>query len=236
MVKATGHKSAPVLIIVPLTPEKEALVLYTSSSDTYPRDVVHTFGSIEAQIKTLCTAWRWQFDDRLLHVLPIAHIHGLVCGLLCTLAAGASCVLLPSFKTVNVWEQLALRSCSLLTAVPTIYQYLLDKWERKDDQTKRRWQEGAKELRLAIVGGAPLPTLTHSQWLALTDKPLVTRYGLTEVGMVLSQHDEALLRPECLGRPLPRVMVRLVDESGALVEGVGGVRSTQTADVQRIFW
>ena len=228
LIRATGHETAPVSLNT-LTQEKEALILYTSGTSRYPRGVVHTFGSIEAQVKTLCQAWQWNPEDRLLHVLPIAHIHGLVCGLLCTLAAGAKCLLMPSFKTEKVWEQLASQSFTLFTAVPTIYQYMLDTWDKALEEKQEAWKQGARSLRLAIVGSSPLPPSIHSQWLKLAGKPLLTRYGLTEAGMVLSQQEHGERRPECLGSPLPGVSVRLVDEHDNEVDGVGEleVRSPQ---------
>lgn len=228
ILKAIGHEASP-LALVALDQQKEAVVIYTSGTSRYPRGVVHTFSSVEAQVKTLCRAWRWSPEDRLLHVLPIAHIHGLVCGLLCTLAAGASCLLMPVFKTEKVWEQLASRKFTLFTAVPTIYQYMLDAWNKSSAVQRRTWQDGARTLRLAIVGSSPLPPSVHNQWLKLAGKPLLTRYGLTEAGMVLSQQEQGERRPDCLGSPLPGVSVRLVDESGHKVSGVGEleVRSPQ---------
>ncbi|MET4692978.1 AMP-binding protein [Endozoicomonas lisbonensis] len=228
ILKATGHEAAPSGLMA-LDQQKEAVVIYTSGTSRYPRGVVHTFGSVEAQVKTLCQAWQWSPEDRLLHVLPIAHIHGLVCGLLCTLAAGASCLLMPAFKTEKVWEQLASRRFTLFTAVPTIYRYMLDAWDKSSEAQQQSWQDGARTLRLAIVGSSPLPPSVHSQWLELADKPLLTRYGLTEAGMVLSQQEHGERRPECLGSPLPGVSVRLVDESGNEVNDVGEleVRSPQ---------
>ncbi|MCW7554733.1 AMP-binding protein [Endozoicomonas gorgoniicola] len=228
ILQATGYEAAPPGLMA-LDPQKGAVVIYTSGTSRYPRGVVHTFGSVEAQVKTLCQAWQWSPEDRLLHVLPIAHIHGLVCGLLCTLAAGASCLLMPAFKTEKVWEQLASRKFTLFTAVPTIYRYMLDAWDKSSEVQQHRWQDGARTLRLAIVGSSPLPPSVHSQWLKLADKPLLTRYGLTEAGMVLSQQEHGERRPECLGSPLPGVSVRLVDESGNEVNDVGEleVRSPQ---------
>ena len=70
-------------------------------------------------------AWHWKAGDSLLHILPVAHIHGLVCGLLYTMAVGASCELLASFRTERAWEQLATGKFILLTVVATICQYML---------------------------------------------------------------------------------------------------------------
>ena len=39
-------------------------------------------------VDTLCSAWEWQADDRILHTLPLHHVHGIVNALLCALRAG----------------------------------------------------------------------------------------------------------------------------------------------------
>ncbi|MGI9278466.1 MAG: AMP-binding protein [Endozoicomonas sp.] len=228
MIPSTGYDSDP-LPLRQVDPEQNALVLYTSGTSRCPRGVVHAFSSIEAQVRTLCAAWNWQPQDRLLHVLPLSHIHGLVCGLLCTLAAGASCKLLSSFKTEKVWEHLAEGSYTLLTAVPTIYKYLVESWSKASPENQLRWRQGAAGLRLAIVGSSSLPPSIHKDWRKISGQPLLTRYGMTEVGMVLSQQPDGERLSEYVGQPLPGVSVRLVDESGNEVDSMGEmeVRSPQ---------
>ena len=222
----TNHKP---LSLQTTSSERCALVLYTSGTCRSPRGVVHTFQSLEAQVKTLCIAWDWQTKDRLLHILPLAHIHGLVCGLLCTLAAGGSCEILPSFKTLGVWESLAKGDKTLLTAVPTIYKYLVEAWQKAPPEDQKRWQEGAKKLRLAIVGSSPLTASVHKAWRKISGKPLLSRYGMTETGMVLSQSLDDGRAQDSVGQPLAGVSVRLVGEHGREVETIGEleIRSPQ---------
>ena len=57
----------------------------------------------------LCDAWHWSEDDRLLHALPLHHIHGIVNALLCPHAAGAAVEFLPKFSPTAVWECLQVR-------------------------------------------------------------------------------------------------------------------------------
>jgi acyl-CoA synthetase (AMP-forming)/AMP-acid ligase II len=33
---------------------------------------------LEAQIQSLVKAWKWSESDRILHVLPLHHVHGIV--------------------------------------------------------------------------------------------------------------------------------------------------------------
>ena len=39
-------------------------------------------------VRTLCTAWEWQPQDRILHALPLHHVHGVVNALYCPLSVG----------------------------------------------------------------------------------------------------------------------------------------------------
>ena len=59
--------------------------------------------------RTLADAWGWQPRDRILHALPLHHIHGLGNALLCPLLAGACVEFLPSFSPKAVWAALMVR-------------------------------------------------------------------------------------------------------------------------------
>ncbi len=215
--------------LITINPSLNALVLFTSGTSRSPRGVVHTFSSLQAQVKSICAAWDWQPQDRMLHILPLSHIHGLVCGLLAPLAAGASCEILPCFKTSEVWEHLAGGTNTMLTAVPAIYHYLVETWEKASLEQQHRWAKGATALRVAMVGSSQLMPTAYNGWLKITGKPLVTRYGLTEAGMVLSQSLDGSSGSDTVGKPLHGVSIRLVDDNGCEVENQGEmeIRSPQ---------
>ena len=59
-----------------------ALILYTSGTTGQPKGVLHTRQSLYSQAKTLSDAWEISKKDRLLHCLPLHHVHGLVNGVL----------------------------------------------------------------------------------------------------------------------------------------------------------
>lgn len=67
---------------------------------------VHTHGSLTAQTRALQQAWDITPGDRLLHALPLHHIHGAVAALLTTHSAGAAVEMLPRFSPAAVWESL----------------------------------------------------------------------------------------------------------------------------------
>lgn len=53
-----------------------------------PAGALHTHASLAAQVDTLCEAWAWEAADRILHCLPLHHVHGIVNALLCPLSIG----------------------------------------------------------------------------------------------------------------------------------------------------
>jgi len=65
-----------------------------------------------------------------------------------------------------------------------------------------------------VSGSAALPVRTLERWRSITGQTLLERYGMTEIGMALSNPLHGNRRPGFVGVPLPRVQVRLVDEAG----------------------
>ena len=94
-------------------------------------------------------------------------------------------------------------------AVPTNYALLLREAERlgTDHELIRAGAEGAQSLRLMVSGSMALPTPVLERWRALTGHTLLERYGMTELGMALSNqlHERVL---GAVGRPLPGVEVK----------------------------
>ena len=68
---------------------RRAMMLYTSGTTSRPKGVVTTHANIAAQVTDLVDAWAWRAEDRILHVLPLHHIHGIVNALLCALWSSA---------------------------------------------------------------------------------------------------------------------------------------------------
>jgi malonyl-CoA/methylmalonyl-CoA synthetase len=65
-----------------------------------------------------------------------------------------------------------------------------------------------------VSGSAALPKTALERWEAITGQILLERYGMTEIGMALSNPLHGERRPGYVGTPLPRVNVRRVDENG----------------------
>ena len=190
--------------------DRPAMILYTSGTTGRPKGVVTTHGQIEAHIRSLIDAWRWERDDRILHVLPLHHTHGVVNALCCPLYAGAAVEFGGSFDPAAAWERLASGDISVFMAVPTIYAKLLHAWDAADRATRQRWSQGVRPLRLMVSGSAALPVRAFERWEDITGHRLLERYGMTEIGMGLSNPYDGERRPGTVGQPLPGVGLRLV--------------------------
>jgi malonyl-CoA/methylmalonyl-CoA synthetase len=220
-----------------LTPDRRALILYTSGTTSRPKGVVLTHDNVEAEITILVDAWGWTAADCVLHVLPLNHTHGLINVLSCSLWSGAVCEMAPSFDPVGVWNRLASGDLTLFMAVPTIYRRLIAAWHDAPANAQRRWSVGAATLRLFVSGSAALPVSVLDEWRVLTGHTLLERYGMTEIGMALSNPLDGERRPGWVGTPLAGVEVRILDDEARDVpEGEAGELHVRGRGVFLEYW
>jgi malonyl-CoA/methylmalonyl-CoA synthetase len=173
--------------------------------------VVTTHASLTAQIESLVTAWEWTEADRALLVLPLHHVHGILNVTCCALWSGATLEMLPRFESEATWERLASGELTVFSAVPTIYHRLIRSWEAVNAEVQTTRSRGCQALRLMMSGSAALPRSVLQRWKEITGHVLLERYGMTEVGMALSNPLHGERRPGYVGQPLPGVSARIVD-------------------------
>ncbi|MCY3757398.1 MAG: acyl-CoA synthetase [Acidobacteria bacterium] len=218
-------------------PSRRAMIVYTSGTTSRPKGVVSTHGNLEAQIETLVRAWGWQPQDHILHVLPLHHVHGIVNVLCCALWSGATCEMLPGFQAGEVWERFAGSPLTLFMAVPTVYSMLITAWEASPASQREAWSQACSRMRLMVSGSAALPVQVLEKWQQISGHRLLERYGMTEIGMALSNPLEGERRAGYVGTPLPGVEVRLVDDQGEPVQtGVPGEIQVKGPGVFEQYW
>ena len=206
---------APVQSLPQVDPSRRAMILYTSGTTSRPKGVVSTHQIITSQISTLVDAWEWTADDRILHVLPLHHVHGIINALGCSQWCGATCEMLPKFDAREVWQRIGQsHELTLFMAVPTIYAKLIAQWQAASPQQQQTMSDGCKRLRLVVSGSAALPVTMFDQWQSIGGHALLERYGMTEIGMALSNPLHGERKPGHVGSPLPGVDVRLVADDG----------------------
>jgi malonyl-CoA/methylmalonyl-CoA synthetase len=88
-----------------------------------------------------------------------------------------------------------------------------------------------------VSGSAALPVRTLERWEAITGHRLLERYGMTEIGMALSNPLDGERRAGSVGTPLPGVEVRLADEGGGTANpGSPGEIQVRGATVFGGYW
>ena len=217
--------------------ERRAMILYTSGTTSRPKGVVTTHANITAQIMCLIEAWEWSADDHILLCLPLHHVHGIVNVVSCALWSSATCEMLPRFDANAVWERIAGGSVTLFMAVPTVYVKLIAAWDAAPPERRATLSEACTKLRLMVSGSAALPVSTLERWKEISGHTLLERYGMTEIGMALSNPLRGERVPGSVGTPLPSVEVQLVGEDGQPVApGTPGEIEVRGPSVFAEYW
>lgn len=221
-----------------LLQQSPALMIYTSGTTSRPKGVLISHAQLLNQVQILHHAWQWTAEDVILHTLPLHHIHGLVNILFCALSTGAEVVLLPQFSPEKVWNEWLTQKYTLYMAVPTIYNRLIQYWQQANPTLQQKYSEATSKMRLMVSGSAPLPVSVLQEWQKITSHFLLERYGMTEIGMALSNPLVGERKAGTVGIALPTVAVRLVDEQGKIIENnnEAGEIQVKSPSVFMAYW
>jgi malonyl-CoA/methylmalonyl-CoA synthetase len=186
-----------------------------------------THGNLISNAQALTDAWRFTPTDVLLHALPIFHIHGLFVALHTVLLSGARMLFQRKFDTTAVLR--ALPDATVLMGVPTFYTRLLDE--------AGLTRKAAAHMRLFVSGSAPLLPATFEAWRERTGHTILERYGMSETGMIASNPYNGERRGGTVGKPLPDVNVRVVNDADKTVSaGVPGQVQVKGPNVFAGYW
>ncbi|MGI9288010.1 MAG: malonate--CoA ligase [Pseudomonadales bacterium] len=185
-----------------------AALLYSSGTTGRPKGIVLSHDNLRKNAETLVAAWGFSSSDRLLHMLPIYHVHGLFVGLSCVLISGASMAWHNGYSDKAAIA--AMPDCTVMMGVPTYYTRLLSNPDFGP--------ECCSNMRLFVSGSAPLLAETFVEFEARCGHTILERYGMSETNMNTSNPLHGERRAGTVGPPLPGVTVRVVDDAGACLE------------------
>jgi long-chain acyl-CoA synthetase len=194
-----------------------ALVLYTSGSTGRPKGSVLSHAALAAGNRSWAgPVMGLTSDDRVLAVLPLSHSFGLNGALLAPLLSGACVVLLERFSPEAVVAAIRAHRVTIFPGVATMFRRTLDApgWTPED----------LASVRLALSGAAPCPWDLAEAWRARTGTRILRGYGMTELFRPISYlADDPRDFPHSIGRPVPGVDIRVVDDEGEEVKqgGIG---------------
>jgi len=151
-----------------------ALVLHTSGTTSRPKIVPLKQRNVTASAHHIRQTLALVQNDVCLNIMPLFHIHGLIAGVLASLAGGASVSCTPGFNALKFFGWFDEVRPSWYTAVPTMHQAILMRAERNKDEIARG------RLRLVRSSSASLPPQVMEALEATFGAPVIECYGMTE--------------------------------------------------------
>jgi long-chain acyl-CoA synthetase len=219
-----------------------AVLLFTSGTAGAPKAAVLTHGNLAANLRQMIANPGEMFrpDDVGLAAVPLFHIFGLNVALGLALATGAGLVLEERFdpeESLRLARQLGVTT---LAGVPAMF----DAWASVAERAGAGGGDAGAgtdtlvAVRRAVSGAAALPPEVAERFEAAFRVPLWQGYGLTEASpAVATSLGTGRNRAGSVGRPLPEVEIRLVDDEGHdVLEGDPGEIWVRGPNVFAGYW
>jgi malonyl-CoA/methylmalonyl-CoA synthetase len=204
-----------------------AAILYTSGTTGRAKGAMLSHRNLAIGVRVLHEYWAFRAGDVLLHILPIYHFHGIFVALNCALWNGSEILFELKFdagKAITL-----LQRATVCMGVPTHYVRMLAD-ERLDDAA-------CHNMRLFISGSAPLLPNVFCEFQGRTGHTILERYGMTEGGMFVSNPYAGERRCGTVGKALPGIALRVVDERGnELPSGTTGGIQVKGDSVFEGYW
>ena len=191
------------------------LLVYTSGTTGKPKGALLSHANCFWTNLSFDRTTSLRDGDVVLQVLPQFHVGGWNVQPLLAWWKGATVVLEPAFDASRALDLIAEHGVTTMMGVPATYLFLA--------QEPGFAVADLSSLRLAVVGGAPMPEALLQMWIARGIE-IVQGYGLTEAApnVLCLPPEDATRKLGFAGKPYPHVDVALRDaDTGALVEGTG---------------
>jgi fatty-acyl-CoA synthase len=229
-----GHRGRLAALCAALDPDDAINIQFTSGTTGSPKGATLSHFNIVNNARYTAKSMALSAEDRLCIPVPLYHCFGMVLGVLCCTAVGATMVFPgESFDAEATLSTVARYKCTALHGVPTMFKAQLEHPSFSNHDTS--------SLRTGIMAGAPCPIDTMRQVIDRMHMREVTiGYGMTETSPISFQsctEDPIERRVATVGRIHPHVEVKIVDAAGNLVPvGASGELCTRGYSVMRGYW
>jgi len=185
-----------------------AVILYTSGTTGSPKGVLLSHGNLVAMAHNAHAATDLGDGNVGLGALPLSHSYGITTTLSSTFNRGTAAMLrwFDAGETLRLIEEF---NVTVTALVPTMLVYLLD---HPDAATR-----DTSSLRWVVSGGAALPVEVQRDFEQRFGCTVLQGYGLSESSAQCAVNPKDAPRIGSVGRPVPGVSVRIVDDEGAEV-------------------
>ena len=191
-----------------LKPGDDALILYTSGTTGEPKGVVLSYHNLTQYPAVMGDMGVTDSDTMRGCILPMSHIVGpIVCNEVAE--KGYTLVIFDQFNPITLLEGIQKHHVTVFEGVPIIFQLILGVKNLADYDTS--------SVKIAAMMGTsvPLPLLQAFKQ-AQPHIKVIQGYGLTETSplITLVEPERAVTKMGSIGRAVPGVEVRIVDENG----------------------
>jgi long-chain acyl-CoA synthetase len=185
----------------------DALIMYTSGTTGAPKGALITHANMIVQNVFLhALEWRISADDRFLAITPLAHRAGCA-RLFNALGLGGTLVAMEKFDAAAAVDLIERERITVAGLVPTVIRMMLPLLEADPAR--------CASLRRIIVSTEAFPVPLKRRVLeVLPHAEFHSLFGSTEVLVTNLDHAGQFSHPASVGRPIPGVEVRLVDDAG----------------------
>lgn len=187
------------------------ILMYTSGTTGRPKGVMLSEQNLLANLEGIHPVLRLGEDERMLLALPLFHAYGQIIALY-ALYCRVPLYLVPNFAPKKIMHTLVAHRITILPLVPTLFNVLLA-GVAVGEQPGKVSADSLRHLKLCVSGGSALPEKLLRQLESILGLHVLEGYGLTETAPVLAVNGrEEAVTPKSVGRPLPNVEIKLVDE------------------------
>ncbi|MCH7812393.1 MAG: AMP-binding protein [Planctomycetes bacterium] len=187
-----------------VSPNDTAVILYTSGTSGDPKGVELTYGNLRSNCDACIEAARMTQEQTFLNLLPPFHVFGLTGNVLVPVVLGANVFAIPRFQPGAALEAMRQERVSIVLAIPSMYSAML--------RQKSAPADALASVDLAMSGGEPLPPDLAQGFAERFGVTLHQGYGLTETAPVISLCGSHMARDGSVGRIVPGVECRIVDD------------------------
>ncbi len=185
--------------------EDRCSILYSSGTTGVPKGIVHTHAARLEFARNSALSLEFGQDARVICTIGL-YSNAMWGAALSALIVGGSVVIEPRFDLERFFAAVEARRVTHAFLVPTQIEAIV----KFTEETGRKLES----LRVVISAGSALPANVKAALLANFPVRLIEAYGLTEGFATILSHEDGLLRPASVGRPMLGSSIAIIDDDG----------------------